>query len=650
MVESEPAGARQIYLSDVPLEEARRVWLQALRARGLLGPLEAEAVAAAESLHRVTAAPVYAAGSTPHYHASAVDGIAVRAEETFGASETSPVRLGPGRFRPVNTGDPLPSGFDAVVMVEDIHESPTGEVELIGPAVPWQHVRPVGEDIVVTELLLPTNHRIRPPDLGALLAAGVREVPVRRRPRLLIIPTGDELMEPGRPPAPGAIIEFNSHVLAAMAQEWGALTDRHAPVCDDPVALADALLRGRDHDLVVVNAGASAGTRDFAVDALRRVGEVILHGVAIKPGRPTILGIVGKTPVVGIPGYPVTSMLTFDLFVKPMVFMLQGLPVPRREVVRAVTTRTITSVMGLDEFVRVKLGEVGGRLVASPLGRGAGLISTMVRADGLLTIPRSSEGVAAGREVEVELLRAREEIARTLVVVGSHDVALDLLADFLRRRDPGVSLSSAHVGSLGGLGALRRREAHMSGIHLLDEETGEYNVPYVRRYLPGEEVVLVTLAHRDQGLIVRPGNPRAIAGLEDLVREDVVFINRQRGAGTRLLLEFTCKRAGIDPTQIRGYEREAYTHMAVAAAVASGTADAGLGIYAAARALGLDFIPVARERYDLVIPREHLEAPLVQEALAVLNSAEFQEEVRRLGGYDTTETGRITPLEPVRRA
>ncbi|MDR7471035.1 MAG: substrate-binding domain-containing protein, partial [Armatimonadota bacterium] len=423
-----------------------------------------------------------------------------------------------------------------------------------------------------------------------------------------------------------------------------------APVRDDPVALADALLRGRDHDLVVVNAGASAGTRDFAVDALRRVGEVILHGVAIKPGRPTILGIVGKTPVVGIPGYPVTSMLTFDLFVKPMVFMLQGLPVPRREVVRAVTTRTITSVMGLDEFVRVKLGEVGGRLVASPLGRGAGLISTMVRADGLLTIPRSSEGVAAGREVEVELLRAREEIARTLVVVGSHDVALDLLADFLRRRDPGVSLSSAHVGSLGGLGALRRREAHMSGIHLLDEETGEYNVPYVRRYLPGEEVVLVTLAHRDQGLIVRPGNPRAIAGLEDLVREDVVFINRQRGAGTRLLLEFTCKRAGIDPTQIRGYEREAYTHMAVAAAVASGTADAGLGIYAAARALGLDFIPVARERYDLVIPREHLEAPLVQEALAVLNSAEFQEEVRRLGGYDTTETGRITPLEPVRRA
>jgi len=646
VVGGEPAGARQIYLSDVPLEEAQQVWLETLRARGLLRPLEAETVAAAESLHRVTAGPVYAAGSAPHYHASAVDGIAVRAEETFGASETSPVRLGPGRFRPVNTGDPLPQGFDAVVMVEDIHEIPSGEVELIGPAIPWQHVRPVGEDIVATELLLPTNHRIRPADLGALLAAGVTEVPVRRRPRLLIIPTGDELVEPGSPPAPGAIVEFNSHVLAAMAQEWGALAARHAPVRDDPIALADVLLRGRDHDLVVVNAGASAGTRDFAVDALRRAGEVILHGVSIKPGRPTILGVVGKTPVVGIPGYPVTSMLTFDLFVKPVVFALQGLPVPRREVVRAVTTRTITSVMGLDEFVRVKLGEVGGRLVASPLGRGAGLISTMVRADGLLVIPRSSEGVAAGREVEVALLRPREEIARTLVVVGSHDVALDVLADFLRRRDPGISLSSAHVGSLGGLGALRRREAHMSGIHLLDEETGEYNAPYVRRYLPGEEVVLVTLAHRDQGLMVRPGNPKAIAGLADLVREDVVFINRQRGAGTRLLLDFTCKRAGIDPARIRGYEREAYTHMAVAAAVASGAADAGLGIYAAARALGLDFLPVARERYDLVILREYLHVPLVQEALAVLASAEFQEEVRKLGGYDTAETGKLTVLEP----
>jgi len=632
---------RRIYLSDVPLEEALSRWLETLKGRGILRPLAGERVAVEDALGRITAGPVYAARSSPHYHASAVDGIAVRSVETFGASETSPVRLRPGQFVPVDTGDPLPPGYDAVIMIEDVHELPSGEVEIIAPAVPWQHVRPVGEDIVATELLLPTNHRIRPADIGAMLASGVVEVLVRRRPEVFLIPTGDELVEPDQALQPGSVVEFNTRVLGAMVREWGGEPVRHPPVPDSLDGLVEAIRRGVGHDLVVVNAGSSAGGKDLTVTAIEELGEVIVHGISIRPGKPTILGIVEETPVVGIPGYPVTAILTFDLFVKPLVYGFLGLPSPRREGVRAVLTRKVTSTMGVDEFVRVKLGQVGGRLVATPLGRGASLISTMVRADGILVLPRSSEGIEAGSEVEVELLRPEGEIANTLVIVGSHDVALDVLADFLRRRDPQVSLSSAHVGSLGGLMALRRGEAHMSGIHLLDEETGEYNVPYVRRYLPDQDVVLVTLAHRDQGLMVRPGNPKGIRGIEDLTREDVVYVNRQRGAGTRILLDYHLKRAGIDPRRIRGYDREEYTHMSVAAAVASGAADAGLGIYAAAKSLGLDFIPVAKERYDLVIPKEHLETPLVQAALEILSSPEFRAEVEKLGGYDTTETGRV---------
>ncbi|MDR7434978.1 MAG: molybdopterin biosynthesis protein [Armatimonadota bacterium] len=635
---------RKIYLTDVPLEEALRRWLGILRDRGILRPLEGERVIVEEALGRVTAEPVVALRSSPHYHASGVDGIAVRAKETFGASETSPVRLRRDQFVLLDTGDPLPPGYDAVIMIEDVYELPSGEVEIIAPAIPWQHVRPVGEDIVATELLLPTNHRIRPVDIGAMLASGVTEVSVRRKPQVFLIPTGDELVEPGQALQMGSVVEFNTRVLSAMVEEWGGQPFRHPPVPDDLDALLEAIHKGRDHDVIVVNAGSSAGGKDLTATAIETLGEIILHGVSIRPGKPTILGILETKPVVGIPGYPVTAILTFDLFVKPLVYGFLGLPVPRREMAKAVLTRRVTSSMGVDEFVRVKLGRVGERLVATPLGRGASLISTMVRADGLLVIPRSSEGIEAGSEVEVELLRPEEEVTNTLVVVGSHDVALDVLADFLRKRYPGVSLSSAHVGSLGGLMAIRRGEAHMSGIHLLDEETGEYNVPYVRRFLADEDVVLVTLAHRDQGLMVRPGNPKGIRGIEDLTREDVTFVNRQRGAGTRILLDFHLKQLGIDPTRIRGYEREEYTHMSVAVAVASGAADAGLGIYAAARALGLDFIPVAKERYDLVIPREYLKTPLVRQALEVLSSPEFRAEVEKLGGYDTTETGQMVPL------
>jgi putative molybdopterin biosynthesis protein len=636
---------RQIYLSDLPLEEAMAQWIGTLRACGILEPLPGESVVAAEALGRVTAEAVVAARSVPHYHAAAMDGIAVRAADTFGATETAPVRLSADRYIPVDTGDAMPDGTDAVIMVEEIHEV-AGGVEILAPAVPWQHIRPAGEDVVATEQLLPSNHQIRPVDIGALVAAGVHRVKVRRRPRVLLIPTGDEIADPTGPLRPGEIPEFNTAMLAAEVSGWSAEAVRHPVVPDDADALARVLSRVGDFDLVVVNAGASAGTRDYTAEVFQRLGEVLVHGVAIRPGKPVILGIVEGKPAIGLPGYPVSGMLTFDLFAKRVIYALVGLAPPERDRLSATLARKVHSTLGIDEFVRMTAGRVGDRIVAAPLARGAGVVTSLVRADGWLVIPRTSEGIEAGTEVEIELLRPRQAIEATVMVVGSHDVALDVLADFLRRAHPTATLASAHVGSLGGLLALRRGEAHMAGIHLLDEATGEYNVPYVRQYLPDRAVVLVTLAHRAQGLLVAPGNPSGIQSIADLARPDVRFINRQRGAGTRMLLDYELGRAGLPPQQIRGYDREVYTHMAVAVAVATGAADVGLGIMAAARAAGLDFVPVARERFDLAVPEEHLRSPLVGHVLAVLEHEEFKEAVTALGGYDVSQTGVRVPVVP----
>ena len=637
---------QRVYLTDLPLEEAYARWNAALRARGLLQPLPAESVPVTEACGRVTAEPVAAARSVPHYHAAAMDGIAVRAAETFRASETTPVRLPRDRYVPVNTGDPMPEGTDAVIMIEDVHEI-NGLAEILASAAPWQHVRPAGEDIVATELLLPSNHRVDPLDVGALVAAGVQTVNVRRRPVVHFIPTGNEIVDPSGDLRPGQIPEFNTAMLMPEVQEWGGVPVRHPIARDAPDALAAALRQASPCDLLVTIAGASSGARDYTAETFSRLGEVAVHGVAIRPGKPAVLGIVDGRPAIGLPGYPVSAMLVFDLFARPVVYALLGLAPPVRERLRATVVRKVHSTAGVDEFVRVMVGRVGGRTVAAPLARGAGLMTSLVRADGWLVIPRTSEGIEAGTEVDVELRRPAAAIASTVMVVGSHDVALDVLADFLRRADPTSRLASAHVGSLGGLLALRRGEAHMAGVHLLDEDTGEYNISYVRRYLPGTPTALVTLAQRDQGLLVARGNPKHIRGITDLAGAGVRFVNRQRGAGTRVLLDYELRRAGLAPQQLQGYEREVYTHMAVAVTVATGAADCGLGILAAARALGLDFVPVIRERFDLAIPEEHMESRLVRQVLAVLDVPEFRRAVASLGGYDLSLTGTVHRVTPV---
>ncbi|MCX6000127.1 MAG: molybdopterin biosynthesis protein [Chloroflexi bacterium] len=634
---------RHVYLEDVPLEEALRRFLSALQEAGSLTPTQGEMVAVEGSLGRVTAAPVWARISSPHYHAAAMDGVAIRSEDSIGASETSPVRIRIGdRAVWVDTGKPLPAGLNAVVMVENVQPVGEGLIEIMAPVAPWQHVRLMGEDIVASELMVPEGCVLRAADLGAIAQAGLTQLLVRRRPKVAIIPTGSELRSAGESLKPGDIVESNSLVLAGLVGEWGGVATRFAPVPDELDKLRDVLQEAlAGHDIIVTNAGASAGRRDHIASLVAEMGRLVVHGVAIRPGHPVVLGILAGRIIVGTPGYPVSAALTADLFVKPLVYRLLGAAPPERVRAEAVLTRKVFSPMGEDEFLRVKLGRIGDKMVATPLQRGAGATMSLLRADGLVRIPRGSEGMHEGARVSVELLKGLEEIHSAIVVTGSHDLTLDLLANRLRRQFPQRNLSSSNVGSLGGLLALKRAEAHVAGSHLLDEESGEYNVPYVRRMLSGIGIIVINLVYREQGLIVAKGNPKAIGSLTDLLRPDVSFVNRQRGAGTRVLLDFKMRESGMDPGRVQGYDRVEFTHLAVALCVAAGTADAGLGIMAAARALNLDFVPLLKERYDLVMPRAFYDGTFLQPMLAVLQEPSFRSEVEGLGGYDASNMGQV---------
>lgn len=632
---------RKIYLDNVPLEGARRLLKDRVLARQQ--GRETEVLPVEGALGRVTALPVFARLSSPHYHASAMDGVAVRAPDTYGATETSPRRLrGPRQYVPVDTGHPLPPGFDAVIMVEDIHQVEEDTIEIYAAVVPWQHVRVMGEDMVATELILPVNYPIEPEDMAALLAGGVWQVEVYRKPVVSIIPTGSELVQPGQDPGRGKVIEFNSRFFSGLVTRWGGVPRAGEIVPDRYDLIKEALLKAaRESHIVLVNAGSSAGSRDYTAAVVEEVGELLAHGIAIKPGKPTVLGVVEDTLVVGVPGYPVSAFFVLDLLVKPILAWMQGLPEPRRPRVKASISRRVVSSFQSQEYLRVKVGRVGERLVATPLARGAGVITSLVRADGYVEIPQQKEGLEAGEEVEVELVRGPREIDNTIVSIGSHDLTLDIINSLLRKYHRDMSLSSAHLGSLGGLVALARGEAHLAGIHLLEGETGEYNLPYLQRFLGDREVYLVNLVYRQQGLIVPPGNPRDIRGLGDLAGGKVSYINRQQGAGTRLLLDYHLQKLGLDPREIQGYDREEFSHMAVAAAVASGGADTGLGVLAAARALGLDFIPLGEERYDLAIPAEHFYWDNMQKMLEIIRGQEFKGQVQGMGGYDTRDTGAV---------
>lgn len=628
------------YLTNVPLAQAKQEYLELLIRSGFT-PLT-ETIRVQDACGRVTAAAVYAHISAPHYPASAMDGIALAARSTFGAGETTPVTLQPDQFTVVDTGDPIPEGCDAVVMVEDLVKNEDGSVRLYAAPTPWQHIRQIGEDICAGEMILPSHIEISPSAIGAILAGGVMEVSVNRRPVVGIIPTGDEIIAPIPNPKPGDIMEFNSSIFSAMLSQWGA-APRTFPIVPDnfqriKAAVEEALAVC---DIVLLNAGSSAGREDYSTQVIRELGGVLHHGIAMKPGKPAILGYQGSKPILGVPGYPVSGILVLEEFLKPLIsyWNRSGMAAPVYQ--EAVLSRAIVSGLKYQEFIRVRMGRVGDKLTASPLSRGSGVVSSFMKADGILEIPQGVEGYEAGSAVRVRMLRPVSELEHTLVAIGSHDPLLDEVADMIHRADPELYMSSTHVGSMGGIMAVHRGEAHIAGIHLLDEKDGSYNVSFVRRYFPKGGVRLVECVGRTQGLMLQKGNPKDIREIADLTAPGIRYVNRQKGSGTRILMDYLCKKYHLTADSIYGYDREEFTHMSVAAQIEAGTGDAGMGIYSAAKLYGLDFLPICTEQYDLLIPDAAWDTPMVRHLLNVLRSGELRTKLESMGGYKLDHPGQV---------
>jgi putative molybdopterin biosynthesis protein len=560
-----------------------------------------------------------------------MDGIAVISRQTRGAGEQHPITI--QQAVRVNTGNVVPPEYDAVIMIEDV-QIDRGEFIIRKAAASWQHIRPAGEDIGESEMALPTGHRIRPQDTGALAAYGITEVPVLTV-RIGLIPTGSELVSHGTRPVPGQVVESNTVMAEAMLGALGATCTRYPMVKDNPADIKKILDRAvRENEVVIISAGSSAGTKDFTADVIAELGEVLVHGIAIKPGKPAIIGQIDAKPVIGMPGYPLSALTVLREIVTPLVHAF-GLPAPSHGTVDARLTGTVSKDIGSDEFVLCSLGQVGDHWVLTPLSRGAGVQMSAVRSNANLKIPAGMEGYEAGKIVPANLTVSRAEAEKALLITGSHDPLIDYLADLLQKKE--IGLHSTHVGSMGGIFSLKKNECHAAPMHLL-AENADYNIPYLEKYLPGEDIILLCVAERQQGIVSRKG-----IGFNDLVTHS--FINRQRGSGTRMLLDHELQLRGISHDALQGYEREVTTHLAVALAVKTGEVDAGMCVYSAAKALGLPFKTVATERYEIAIRREHLDDSRVADLCAAVTSPAFKEIMDRLGGYDTRETGvrRILP-------
>lgn len=647
---------RNIYLSKISLEEAKERINKAITEGSISLSCKNEVILVEESLARVTSEAVFARRSSLHYTAAAMDGIAVHSHSTENASENSPIILtNKSDFTYINTGNPLPEEFDSVIKIEDVvpvkdesklqnEKEELTQLKIFKSVFPGMNVRNIGEDIVTHQLILTGNHKIRPVDIGALIAGGISEIRVWNKPRVAIIPTGEELVGLDKEEIKeGDILDFNSRMLSNSAIQWGGEPVLYPIVRDIKEDLKKTLQSAvKENDIVTIIAGTSAGSKDFTAMALNDLGEILFHGIAIMPGKPTLVGTVQGVPVIGLPGYPVSYMIAAWEFVLPLVYQNLRLTPSERKKVRVLMTKKVVSGLGNEEFLRVKLAKLDDKIMAYPLSRGAGVITSLQEADALVRIPSLSEGLNSKEETEAELLLENNyNIDNTIIIIGSHDLILDILRNELQTNWPEFRLASFHTGSMGGLLALKQDIAHLATSHLLDVESGEYNFPYLKRILSGHHLMVVNMAYRQQGFMVAKGNPKQILEIKDLVREDIRYINRQKGSGTRVLLDYLIQEADINPATIQGYNQEEFTHLMVASAVANNRVDTGLGIFSAARAFELDFIPLIKERYDLIIPEKYIGNRGIIKILEIMKTNHFKEQVAQLGGYDLSECGNI---------
>jgi len=634
------------YLQLTPLEDAVSNYLKQFNN---LYPISEEPIDVKSSLNHVISRPIQARISSPFYRASAMDGYAVLSERTSEASESQPISLEIGKDAiPVDTGNPIPQGFNAVVMIEDTYKKSPNQIEITKSCSQGQHIRETGEDAVISEMLYPSGHRVRPQDIGFLLSTGILQIYVRKKPIVGIIPTGSDIISPEQLNAEslkaGSIIDSSSSMLAAFLDVLGATSHITKVIPDDENIFKSLVMEeSKKCDIVLIIAGSSAGREDLTASLLAQIGKVFVHGIAIAPGKPTVLSSVNGKPCLGMPGYPVSTLIIAEYILKPLIFRMLGIPFVSPIKHKATLVSPLPSKLGSEEFIRVGLGKIGGKLLAIPLSRNASSLSSYVRADGIVRISRLSEGFSEESEVEVEVFTPMERLEKKLIHQGSHDLCMDALFDIIWK-NKGIWLSSFNIGSLAGLYALKRGHSHIAGCHLLNPSDGTYNIWAVKEYIPDIPVKIVHLAFREQGIMIAKGNPLNINKINDLSNNKVRFVNRQKGSGTRILLDYLLKKANISPDMVNGYDREEYTHLNVASKIAEGSADAGIGLRASAGVLGLEFVPLVREEYDLIVPEAFYTDERIQEMLYVLKTEEFRVRIGALSGYDPSRSGEVIDI------
>jgi len=627
---------KDYYLQSVPLEEALNILKDVHKSSSYVP--QKETISVYDSLHRIAFSSVYAKVSSPSYNASAMDGITTKSFLTENASESTPITIEKEDYLQVNTGNVIPDQFDTVIMIEDIIEHPNESITIIKSHGLYENIRPIGEDIAMGDMILPRNRIITPIHISALLAGGISEIEVLKKPTVAIIPTGDEIVTNINQLEKGKIIDSNSYF---MKNEL--LTINASPtiltVCeDDYTILEEAILKAsKQYDLVLIGAGSSAGTKDYANLVIKNNGTLLVHGISIKPGKPTIIGLINNTPIIGIPGYPVSTYISFELIVKSLIALMTSQRPISHSIVKAKVSKKIYSSLKYKEYIRVQLGNVNNELIATPLSRGAGITMSLVRADGLLIVERLNEGYQKGDPVDVLLLNKNIDVSNTLVSIGSHDVLLDIVNDLMSQ--DGYHLSSSHVGSFSGVLSMKNQETHIAPVHILGID-GTYNDFLIEKYLT-DQYHLIKGVSRVQGLYVKKGNPKNIKSLEDLLRKDVHFVNRQKGSGTRILLDYLLDKKSLDPTQINGYSYELTTHTLVAASVLDERYDTGLGVQSVASMYTLDFIEISHEEYDFLLHKDTLKLDSYKQFIAVLQSKEFKEKLNTLGGYKLKDIGTI---------
>ena len=654
------SSERKIFRELRSLEDALTTLTKAWSAT----PLPTEKVALENSLDRVLAEDVFSTIDVPSFDRAAMDGFAVLAEDTFNVDEQHAVKLkvlgeleagdtseydfSRGEAIEIATGAPMPKGANAVVMVE-FTKKENGDVVVFRPVSLGENVTSAGSDVMSGELLLRKFQIITPREVGLLAAAGVEQVSAYRKPRVTIFSSGNELIKPGHALTFAKLYDVNGPAITAAVTECGGQPRFMGILPDNFETIKNRLKEALEESDVVISSGStSSGPGDLVYRAVDELGEpgVLVHGLTIKPGKPALVGLAGNKLIFGLPGYPTSALMIFHVLVAPIIRRLANKADVQPTKVQAFSSMKFFKARGRRELLPIQLiAQPNGQLLAYPMQSGSGAISSFALADGFADFPETQEYVDEGESMEVELF-GKELVPPSLVAIGSHCVGLDIAFAKLREKDPTFLGRTVNVGSTGGFHAISRGEADIAGVHLQDESTGEYNIPFIKSFGLADTVVLVRGYDREQGLIVKHGNPKKITGVEDLTRKGIRFINRNRGSGTRFLIDRhltkVAKSHGTDletiSAKIEGYGYEAKSHSAVAAAIKNNRADVGFGIRTVAVSNQLEFIKLEDEKYDFLIAKPRLDKVSVTRFVELIKSREFAESLaQKAPGLRATE-------------